>query len=131
MKIPKEVKEILTNEKFHQLATSTKDGIPNVSTFGAMFLLDDETIVIIDNYMKKTAKNVQSNPNVSILVRKDRESYQIKGTCKYMNSGPEYEKGRKWAKARGEHYPAKGILIIHFDSFYNSMTGPKAGKELT
>lgn len=53
MKIPDEVKEIFKNEECHQLATVSTEGIPNVCNVGAKYLRDDDTIVIVDNYMKK------------------------------------------------------------------------------
>jgi predicted pyridoxine 5'-phosphate oxidase superfamily flavin-nucleotide-binding protein len=62
MIIPKKVKDIFNNEPVHQLATSSKNGVPNVCNAGAKYLFNDETIIIIDNYMDKTLANILENP---------------------------------------------------------------------
>ncbi len=90
--------------------------------------MNDETIVIIDNYLNKTLKNILLNPNVSILIRKDKIAYQIKGKCKYVNKGKDYEEARNWMKSKGEKYPAKGTLIMSIDEIFNSTIGPDAGE---
>ena len=130
MKIPDEVKEIFKNEKYLQLATTSAEGVPNVSNIGGKYLRDDDIIVVVDNYMRKTITNVLSNPNVSILIRRERLSYQIKGKCRYVNEGIEYEEARKWMKSVAEKYPAKGALIITIEDIFDSTTGPNAGKSI-
>ena len=112
------------------MATASKEGIPNISFIGAKYLQEDGIIVIIDNYMKKTLKNILENPKVAILVRKEKEAFQLKGTCEYFNEGPRYEEARKWMKAKGDKYPAKGALIITVEEIFNSMAGPDAGKRI-
>jgi len=130
MKIPDEVKEIFENEQVHQFATASSEGVPNVSNIGAKYLRGDETIVVVDNYMKKTLANVLSNSNVAILIRRERVSYQIKGKCRYVNEGAEYEEARKWMKEVSEKYPAKGALIVTVKDIFYSNTGPKAGESI-
>ena len=130
MKIPDKVKEIFENEKYHQLATASAESVPNVSNIGGKYLRDDDTIVVVDNHMKKTIANILSNPNVSILIRREKLSYQIKGKCKYVNEGIEYEEARKWMKSVAEKYPAKGALIITIEDIFDSTTGPNAGTSI-
>ena len=130
MKLPKKVKDIFNNEPVHQLATSSKNGVPNISNAGAKYLLDDETIIIVDNYMNKTLSNIIENPAVAILLRSGKESYQIKGSCGYLTSGVLYEEAKKWMKSIGEKYPAKGVLKIKVEHIYNSNSGAGAGEKL-
>jgi hypothetical protein len=130
MKLPKKVKDIFNNEPIHQLATASKNGVPNISNVGAKYLLDDETIIIVDNYMVKTLSNVIKNPAVSILARSGKESYQIKGSCSYFTSGNLYEEAKEWMKSIGEKYPAKGVLKIKVENIYNSNSGAGAGEGL-
>jgi len=130
MKMPKKVKDIFNNEPVHQLATSSKNGVPNISNAGAKYLLDDETIIIVDNYMNKTLSNIIENPAVAILLRSGKESYQIKGSCGYLTSGVLYEEAKKWMKSIGEKYPAKGVLKIKVEHIYNSNSGAGAGEKL-
>ena len=130
MKMPPDVLDIFEKERVHQIATVSPEGIPNISNAGAKYVRANGDIVIIDNYMKKTYSNIISNPNVSILVRREGESYQIKGICRYVNTGEEYEEARNWMKAIADKYPAKGALIITITDIFYSMSGAKAGTKL-
>jgi len=130
MKIPDKVKEVFINEPVHQFATASKKGIPNISNIGGKYLKDDETIIVVDNYMKKTLSNILENPNVAIIIRRDRESYQIKGKCSYVQEGPVYEEAKKWIKAIAEKYPAKGALVINVEEIYSAESGDNAGSRL-
>ncbi len=130
MKMPKKVKDIFNNEPVHQLATSSKNSVPNISNAGAKYLLDDETIIIVDNYMNKTLSNIIENPAIAILLRSGKESYQIKGSCSYFTSGVLYEKAKEWMKSIGGKYPAKGVLQIKVEHIYNSNSGAGAGEKL-
>ena len=130
MEIPKNIKEIFESEKYHELATASKDGIPNISFIGAKYLQEDGTIVLIDNYMKKTLENILENPKVAILVRKDKEAYQLKGTCRYLNVGKEYEEAREWMKAKGDKYPTKGVLFVKVEEIFYSTANAMAGQKI-
>jgi len=130
MILPKKIKDIFNNEPVHQLATSSKNGVPNISNAGAKYLLDDETIIIVDNYMNKTLSNIIENSAVAILLRSGKESYQIKGSCGYFTSGVLYEEAKKWMKSIGGKYPAKGVLKIKVEHIYNSNSGAGAGEKL-
>ena len=130
MKIPEKIRQIFDSAPVHQLATSSCAGIPNVCNVGARYLWDEETIIIVDNYMKKTLSNVLENPVVAVLFRSEKESYQIKGRCCYLDSGPLYEEARKWMRSRGDKYPVKGALKISVDEIFNSAGGPGAGDKI-
>ena len=130
MFLKKEVADIFENEPYHQFATASNDGKPNICNIGAKFIRDDGKIVIVDNFMKKTIANLQKNSEIAILIRKEKESYQIKGTALYLTSGEEYDQAYKWMKAKGDKYPVKGAIIIAIHSVYNSMTGKNAGEKL-
>lgn len=126
----KEIAEIFEHEMFHQFATSSKDGIPNICTIGTKYIREDGKIVVVDNYFNKTRSNLKENTEVSILIRRERESYQIKGTATYITAGKEYEEAYQWMKAKSEKYPAKGVVIITVHSIYNSITGSTAGNKI-
>ena len=130
MSLPKEVTEIFVNEKYHQFATSSINGAPNICNIGAKYLRDDDKIVIVDNFMNKTIANIKENPEVAILIRREKVSYQIKGTGRYLISGAEYDDAYRWMKSKDSKYPAKGAIIITVHSVYNSMTGEDAGKKI-
>jgi len=130
MKIPEKIKDIFVNEPVHQLATSSAAGVPNVSNIGAKYLLDDETIIVVDNYMKKTLSNILENPRAAILIRRGSKSYQLKGRCRYLESGPIYDKAKQWMKSIAEKYPTKGALEIKVEEVYDSASGTGSGEKI-
>ena len=127
MKMPANVKDIFENERVHALATASKDGHPNCSYIGAKYILDDENIIVVDNFMKKTLKNILENPKVAIVILREKDAYQIKGECEYLVEGPIYEEARKWMKAKGARYPAKGALKIKVTDIFYSTSDEKGG----
>lgn len=52
------------------LGTSTLDGIPNVVPVDAKKMIDDETILISDQFLNKTLANMKSNPQASLTYGK-------------------------------------------------------------
>jgi len=130
MELTGEIREIFENEPYHQLSTASFEGAPNVSNVGCKYIREDGAIVIVDNFMKKTKENVIANPRVAILIRKDKISYQIKGTCKYLTEGSEYDQARKWMKSKGDKYPAKGAIIVFVEAVYDSTTRASAGEKV-
>ncbi|MCK5848762.1 MAG: pyridoxamine 5'-phosphate oxidase family protein [Caldisericia bacterium] len=130
MKIPEKVKNVFLNGLPHQFATSSKDCVPNICNAGAIYLTKDERIILVDNYMNKTCNNLKENNNVSLLIRNGRESYQIKGKAEYTTTGNEYDRAVTWMKAKGNQYPAKGIIVITVFSIFNSMSGSNAGEKV-
>ena len=46
------------------LATATKEGVPNAVPIGAKKIIDDETILISDQFLNKTLNNMKDNPQV-------------------------------------------------------------------
>ncbi len=111
------------------LATASKAGVPNVVPIGAMFLIDDETLWVIDNFMKKTMNNVKENPVASFDIWNPdgTMSYQVKCDVKYENSGADYEKARDMMHQKRADLPAKGLLKLTFKEIYQVKPGPGAG----
>jgi uncharacterized protein len=130
MQLSNKIKDIFVEQKTIQLATASAEGVPNVCHIGCKYLREDGKLIIIDNYMKKTRSNVLENPHVSVLLRDENGSYQLKGTCAYVDEGEAYEVARKWMKAKGDKYPAKGALIIEVTEVYNSTPGDCAGEKI-
>jgi len=125
------VKDLLVEEKTIQLGTASAQGVPNVCHIGCKYIREDGKVVIVDNYMKKTRANVLENQQVSILLRREKESYQLKGVCRYVDEGEEYEEAKAWMKVKGEKYPAKGALVIEVQEVYNSKAGDHAGEKIS
>jgi len=133
-KLNQRMKEIFEKQKPIVLATATKDGIPNVVPVGMKKIIDDETILISDQYLNKTRKNIEANPRVAITVWDEIEGYQIKGTVTIETSGPLFEETARWVKERGKSLnrplKSKGALILKITEIYCVSPGPNAGMRI-
>jgi predicted pyridoxine 5'-phosphate oxidase superfamily flavin-nucleotide-binding protein len=65
-KMTDRMKELFQKVPTVVLATATGDGIPNAVPVGAKKIIDDETILISDQFFNKTLGNMKTNPNVSV-----------------------------------------------------------------
>ena len=129
MKIPPSIQKIFIEDKAVAFGTSTTDGEPNINVIGIKKLLDNETIVLADNYFNKTLENIKNNNKGTILTKRaeDKLWYQLKGTYSYINEGPKYEELKQWVKSIKEALPAKGMVIFKVEKIYNCIGGPDAG----
>lgn len=93
------------------IATTDKKCKPHVIAVTCVKVIDDKKMLITDNYMKTTRKNLLSNNKVEILVYgKGWKGYRIKGKSEYHKSGKWLEKVK--AMKENKTHPAKGAIII-------------------
>ena len=130
--ITEEMKAALRTMKAFPVATASKDGWPNVVPIGFVELVDDETIWIADNFMKKTLANIQENPKVAIYVwgPETKGCFQIKGEVEIRTSGPEFEKMQFTVRSKMAKAPAKTLLIMKIREVYECSPGAKAGEKI-
>ncbi len=77
--------------------TADKKGNPNVVPILWKTILNDKTILLLDNFMKKNQKEIFKRIKkvcVSFWNTEPEEAYKIKGTAKYHQKGTIYEKGQ-------------------------------------
>ncbi|UCH08876.1 MAG: pyridoxamine 5'-phosphate oxidase family protein [Deltaproteobacteria bacterium] len=133
-KLNQRMKEIFEKQKTIALATATKEGIPNVVPVGMKKIIDDETILISDQYLNKTLKNMEANHRVAIAIWDKSEGYQIKGTVSTEMSGPRFEETARWVEERGKSINkplrSKGALILKITEIYCVSPGPNAGMRI-
>ncbi|SPD75697.1 Flavin-nucleotide-binding protein structurally related to pyridoxine 5'-phosphate oxidase [uncultured Desulfobacterium sp.] len=133
-KMNKRMMEIFENVSTVAVATSTLDGIPNVVPVGKKKILDDETILISDQFFTKTLVNMKSNPRISIAFWEGREGYQLKGPLTIETSGKRFEETARWidefAAKTGLSLKCKGAVIIKIQEIYDVSPGPGAGERL-
>jgi hypothetical protein len=93
-------------------------------------VLDDETILLVDNFFNKTRKNIEANPNMAIVAYdgEAKKSYQIKGTITIETSGARFDIAKGMADAR--KLPGKAAFVFNVKEIYNATYGPDAGKKL-
>ena len=91
VKMPAEVRDTLEKQKPIPIATASKSGMPNVVFVGLMKIIDDETLMLADNFFYKTSQNLAENPKISILCynSETKKSFQIKGNVTVTKEGPE------------------------------------------
>ena len=79
------------------IATSSKDGRPNVSAKGSFRVLDDEHVVFADISSPRTIANLRENPQVSILVLhpKSMKGCRIWGRGEILDSGEIFDQMSK------------------------------------
>ncbi len=132
VKMPAEVRETLEKQKPVPIATASKDGTPNVVFVGLLKILDDENLMLVDNFFKKTAQNLADNPRISILCYngETKKSFQIKGSTTMCREGENYDQMKKWVQGVNPKLPAKGCVMVKIDEIYNAMWGPEAGKKV-
>ncbi|MBC2703571.1 pyridoxamine 5'-phosphate oxidase family protein [Desulfobacula sp.] len=128
------MKELFEKVGAVALGTSTLDGTPNVVPVGAKKIIDDETILISDQFLNKTLSNMKSNPRVSVTYWEGHEGYQLKGTITIETSGTRYEETAQWIEDLGAKagFPlkSKGAVILKIEEIYGVAPGPGAGKQL-
>ena len=106
-------KEIFEKQEVVALATATKSGVPNVVPISAKKILDDETILVSDQFFNKTLSNLKENPQATITAWDNIEGYQFKGEVTIETSGPQFEETAKWIEELGKalNLPLKSIFL--------------------
>lgn len=134
VQVPKEAQEIFTKQRVISLATVDENGKPNTSYVAFWWFEDDETIVLVDNYMKKARANLESNgwAALSAYNMDIHRAFQIKGKAVVETEGSRVERGKMMAaqfeKERGMQMPAKAVIAVKVDEIYYLQPGPEAGK---
>lgn len=133
-KMTDRMKQVFEKVPVVVLATATGDGTPNAVPMAAKKIIDDETILLSDQYFNKSLANMKSNPKASVTFWEKTEGYQFKGTIIIETSGKRYEETAKWIEelgnAIGITMRSKGAVIMKIDEIYGVTPGPDAGKLL-
>jgi predicted pyridoxine 5'-phosphate oxidase superfamily flavin-nucleotide-binding protein len=127
-----EMMEIFKATKSFPLATSSKEGDPNVVPVGAVFLMDPETIWIGNQFMKQTIKNLQENPKACLYLwgPETKGCLKLKFKVFVHTSGPDFEKMKEMVKAKRAELVCKALLECKIVGVFNCKSGPGAGDKL-
>lgn len=104
------------------LATADPNGKPNLITCEGNKIFGD-TIVITDNMMGKTRKNLKNNSKVAVVCGSGDKWYQLKGTASRYSSG-------KWFKfvkglPTNKGYDPKGAVLVKVKEAYDLGSGKR------
>ena len=134
-KMSQRMKEIFDKQQSIVLATATKDGISNVVPISTKKIIDDETILIGDNFLGKTLKNIESNPQAAVTFWDGLEGYQIKAKVAVETAGPTFEETVQWVEALAKKFnlplKAKGAVVLKIVEIYSVTPGPDAGAKIS
>ena len=125
-----EMKKVLEETSLWVLATADSHGMPNAVPIRWTKILANDTLMLVDNFMKKSVDNIAANPNVVISVWKDSTGYQFKGTASVETSGVNFENGKKMVLEGNPKLNPKGVVILRVDSIFSTSPGAEAGKKL-
>ena len=125
-----EIRESLTATKTVFLATSSKDRTPNVVPIGAFKLLDDETLLISDQYFNKTLKNLKENPKIALSWWGEKGGFQLKGPITIHTSDEVFREDVAWMKEIRPHLKPKGAVVMKITGVYSIKPGADAGKKI-
>ncbi len=130
VKMPPEIKEVVAKQKPLPIATADKSGKPNVVFVTMWKIIDDETLLFVDNFFNKTRKNLEANPNMAIVAydSESKKSYQIKGTVDIETTGGRFAGAKEMADSK--KLPGKAAVVFHVKEIYDAIYGPNAGKKL-
>jgi hypothetical protein len=130
--LTEEMKAALATMETIPVATASKDGWPNVVPIGFVELVDDETIWVADNFMKKTLANIKENPKMSINVwgPETKGCCQIKGDVELKTEGTEFAKMQETVRSKMAQAPAKGLMVLKIREVYTCNPGPGAGDKI-
>ena len=99
------------------LAFATIDEKENPHCIAVAFVkvVSKNQILVTDNYMVETRKNIQQNPNVALSVwnknwKEKCVGYELNGTAEYFTSGKWYEMIKQIPENKEE--PCKGAILI-------------------
>ncbi len=119
-KLLPEVKAALEKTSPVCIATSTREGIPNIVYVTFLKIYDDETILVADNKFSKTLGNLESNPVLSFVVLDPdaKKAYQVKGRVDYVTAGEKYDYTVKWVQSKRPEMTPKGGVFMSVDEIY-------------
>jgi len=132
MQIPNKVKRLFEKQSLVAFGTADKQGKPNVVPVFWKKIVKKERILLLDNFMRMSKKNLLENSNVCLTFWdvKTEESYKIKGKAAYHTEGAVYEQGRKFMQSKRPEAVPKGVVEIRVRAIYTTKPGPEAGRKL-
>ncbi len=131
MKMPRECQDMINNCYADAFSTCLLEAVPNVVPVSMKQVIDDETVMVSDQYLRKSLANLQANPYVALSAWDDQGGFQIKGAVTYENEGSRYEQVaaqvQEILSSMGYDYTSKGVCFIHVEEIYSVTPGESAG----
>lgn len=96
------------------LVTCSKDCRPNANVVISKGFIR-EKLLINDCQMKRTRENIQENPEVCIVTRKNGEYYRVKGKASVHSEGEFFD----IAKEREDEYELNNAIVVEIEEVFD------------
>jgi len=132
MKIQEKVSTLFNKLDLVAVGTVGSDGTPNVSVVFWKKIVSDDTIIMIDNFMKATKENIQKNGKICITFwdPQTEEGYKVKGIAHHHIDGPVYEDGKAFIQSKKPGRIPKGVVEVKVEEIFDITPGPNAGNKI-
>ncbi len=130
VKVTEEIKESLKSTRVAFLATSSKDGVPNVAPIAAFKFLDDETLLISDQFFLKTLANLKENPKIALAWWGEKDGFQIKADITLHTDDEIFRQNVAWVRSIKETLNPKSAVVGKITGVYIVKSGADAGKKI-
>ena len=117
MRLSPQIIKMITDSDSKALATIGQFGI-NVVPVSTIRIVDGK-ILLMNYFLKKTLANIAENPHVALACWKGLVGCQIKGTVRYVDTGPEFEETKDWVTENVANRTLKGLLEITPNEIYD------------
>ena len=130
VKVTQEIKESLKGTKIAYLSTAALDGTPNVVPVGAFKFLDDETLLISDQFFMKTLTNLKENPKIALAWWGEKGGFQIKADITIHTDDDIFRQNVDWVHEIRDTLKPKSAIVGKVTGAYIIKGGPEAGKKI-
>jgi len=101
------------------VATVTPEGNPNVIGVAFVKVVDGNKILITDNFMNQTIKDITHNPRIAIVGWNGKMvGYKLLGNATYYAEGEWVEKAKLISENKG--MPVKGVILVSVEKVIKS-----------
>jgi len=128
--LTQEIQDSLRGTKLAFLATSSKNGVPNVVPIAAFRVRDDGTMLISDQFFNKTLANLQENPEVALSWWGEKGGFQIKGTVTIHTNDAIFQEDVLWMKESWPNFVPKSAVLVTITGVFLVKPGPEPGKKI-
>jgi predicted pyridoxine 5'-phosphate oxidase superfamily flavin-nucleotide-binding protein len=132
-KLPQNVQDLMRKGHDVWVATSAKDGTPNIAIKGSGALLDEEHLFFADIFSKKTRDNLVENKRVALAIYDADEdvAVQVKGDATFVDEGPLFDKVSATVEGLQRGLPpVKSVVQIAVESVWDLSAGPNSGARM-
>ena len=129
-KVTEKLKESLKGTKVAYLATAAKDGTPNVVPISAVTFLNDEALLVSDQYFGKTLRSLEENPKIALTWWGEKSGFQIKAEITIHKDDKIFRKNVEWVHSISETLSPKSAIVAKITDVYIVKNGTDAGKKI-